>query len=327
MPDLVALEVLLAIARNGSLSAAGREIGLTQQAVSARVTSMEAQTGVRLVIRTKRGSQLTPAGVVAAQWSDRLLEMAHEVDAGLATLRADSRNRVKVSASLTIAEQLLPRWLVTMQAAAARRGTTAPLVILTATNSDHVLTAVRDNDADLGFIESAGIPRGMRSRVVAHDELVIIVPVGHKWARRSAPITPAELSQTPLVTREPGSGTREFLSTALTAALGSKKGQVPPVLELSTASAVRAAVLAGAGPAVMSKLAVEDDFALGRLRPIAVTDLDLHRALRAVWVGARTPPAGAIRDLLSHIATANKPDHTGGPTRPPAALSRQKYSP
>jgi len=196
MPDLAALEVLLAIARTGSLGAAGREIGLTQQAVSARVTSMEAQTGIRLVIRTKRGSKLTPAGVVAVQWSDRLLEVAHQVDAGFATLRADSRNRVRVSASLTIAEQLLPRWLVTMQAAAAQRGTTAPEVVLTATNSDHVLAAVRDNDADLGFVESPGIPRGVRCRVVAHDELVVIVPAGHKWARRSAPITAAELNHT-----------------------------------------------------------------------------------------------------------------------------------
>jgi DNA-binding transcriptional LysR family regulator len=276
---------------------------------------MEARTGVRLVSRTKRGSKLTPAGAVVAQWSDRLIEVAHQVDAGLATLRADTRNRVRVSASLTVAEQLLPRWLVTMQAAAARRGATAPEVILTASNSDHVLAAVLDNDADLGFVESPGIPRGVRSRVVAHDELVVIVPAGHKWARRSAPITAAELSHTPLVTRELGSGTRDFLSSVLEEVLGAEESQAPPVLELSTATAVRAAVLAGAGPAVMSKLAVEDDFVLGRLRAIAVADLDLHRSLRAVWVGASTPPAGAIRDLLSRIATMNRPDHTGKPAR------------
>src|ERR1700748_3738041 len=92
MPDLASFEVLLAIARTGSLSAAAREIGLTQQAVSARVNSMEAQTGGRLVTRTRRGSTLTSAGAIAAQWSDRLLEVAHQVDAGLTTLRADTRS-------------------------------------------------------------------------------------------------------------------------------------------------------------------------------------------------------------------------------------------
>jgi DNA-binding transcriptional LysR family regulator len=44
MPDLTSLELLLAIAHRGSLSAAGRDIGLTQQAISARMASLEAQT-------------------------------------------------------------------------------------------------------------------------------------------------------------------------------------------------------------------------------------------------------------------------------------------
>jgi DNA-binding transcriptional LysR family regulator len=307
MPDLAAFEVLLAVAKAGSLGAAGREVGLTQQAVSARMASIEARTGVRLAVRTPRGSQLIPAGVVVAEWADPLLGVAQHVDAGLASLREGSRAQVKVVASLTIAEQLMPRWLVSMRAAATRRGTSAPQVILTASNSDHVISAVRDGAADLGFIESPAVARGLRSRVVAHDELVVIVPPEHKWARRSRAVTASELSQTPLVTREPGSGTRDSLTAALSQALTDSTQQASPVLELSTASAVRAAVLAGAGPAVMSRLAVADDLAAGRLRAVDVLDLDLRRNLRAIWVGGRTPPAGAIRDLLSHITSTDAP--------------------
>jgi DNA-binding transcriptional LysR family regulator len=262
---------------------------------------------VRLAVRTPRGSQLIPAGVVVAEWADQLLGVAQHVDAGLASLREGSRAQVKVVASLTIAEQLMPRWLVSMRAAATRRGTSAPQVILTASNSDHVISAVRDGAADLGFIESPAVARGLRSRVVAHDELVVIVPPEHKWARRSRAVTASELSQTPLVTREPGSGTRDSLTAALAQALTDSTQQASPVLELSTASAVRAAVLAGAGPAVMSRLAVADDLAAGRLRAVDVLDLDLRRNLRAIWVGGRTPPAGAIRDLLSHITSTDAP--------------------
>lgn len=127
MPELRALEVLLAIARTGSLGAAGRELGLTQQAVSARLTSLEGLTGVRLAVRTARGSRLTQAGVVVAEWADQLLGVAQRVDAGIATLREESRSRVKVVASLTIAEQLMPRWLVSMQTEANRRDVAAPM--------------------------------------------------------------------------------------------------------------------------------------------------------------------------------------------------------
>ena len=64
MPELAALEVLLAVARTGSLGGAAREVGTSQQAVSGRISNLEALTGVPLVTRSRRGSTLTPNGVL-----------------------------------------------------------------------------------------------------------------------------------------------------------------------------------------------------------------------------------------------------------------------
>jgi len=232
--------------------------------------------------------------------TDRLLAVAHEVDTGLASLREDSRTRIRISASMTVAEQLLPRWLVAMQASSLARGATPARVELTATNSDRVIEHVRDGSADLGFIEGPAAPSDLRSRVIARDELVLVVRPDHRWARRSTPVPAAELRATALVTRERGSGTRDYLTAALRTALGDTMVQAEPAIELSTAAAVRAAVLAGAAPAVLSKLAVADDVQAGRLRAVPVAGVDLHRDLRALWSGGATPPAGAIRDLLGH---------------------------
>jgi DNA-binding transcriptional LysR family regulator len=303
LPELGSFEIFLAIAETGSLGGAARELGLTQQAVSRRLASMEAQAGVTLAVRTTRGSQLTPAGVVVAEWAARLLEVAHDIDADLGSLREEGRQRIKVVASQTIAEQLMPHWLLSLQAADTRRGSTAPQVVLTANNSEHAIASVRDGTADLGFVENPGPPKGLGSCVIGHDELVVVVPPGHKWARRSRVVSARELAQTPLVTREPRSGIRDSLTAALRQVLGDDMQQAPPVLELTSAAAMRAAVLAGAGPAAMSKLAVADDLAVARLRAITILELDLRRQLRAIWVGGRTPPAGAIRDLLSHISS------------------------
>jgi molybdate transport repressor ModE-like protein len=299
LPDLAALEVLLAVARTGSLNAASADVGVSQQAVSARIRSMEAQTGVVLVTRSARGSALTPAGVVVAEWAARLIDVAAEVDAGLASLRQDRRAKLRVSASLTIAEQLLPGWLVALNAESVRAGRPHPEVVLTATNSETVGLQVRDGRADLGFVEGPTPPRGVRSRSVGHDRLLVVVRPDHAWARRHRPLTAAELAATPLVTREEGSGTRNVLDSALRSA-----GLVPvaPGLALSTTAAVRAAVLAGAAPAVLSELVVADDLTAGRLVAVASPDLDLDRTLRAVWVGAATPPAGLARDLVGLAA-------------------------
>lgn len=301
MPELGALEVLLAVAHTGSLNAAAREVGVSQQAVSARISSIEAQTGVQLVLRTKHGSTLTPAGMVVAEWAARLLDVAGGLDAGLAALRHDLRTHVRVSSSMTIAEHLLPGWLVSLQALAHGRGEVAPEVVLTATNSDTVVEQVRQRTADIGFTEGPQSPRGVRCRVIGRDELVVVLRPDHPWVRRHRTISAAELNEIPLVSREEGSGTRYALSAALAAALGRDNVQASPALVLSTSSAVRAAVLAGAGPAVLSELAVADDLASRRLGRVAVSGLDLRRQLRAIWVGGRNPPAGPVRDLVTHI--------------------------
>jgi molybdate transport repressor ModE-like protein len=301
MPELSALEVLSVIAKTGSLSAASREVGISQQAVSARLNSIESQIGVRLVTRTTRGTQLTTTGDVVAEWANQVLDVAQRVDTGLASLRAERRSRLKVAASQTVAEQLLPRWLVSLQAAALRHGTNAPEVSFNATDSQGAIDAVRGGEAELGFIEIRGAIPGLRSRVIGRDELIVVVPPDHKWVRRSAPITVAELRQTPLVSRK--SGWRLLLG-AEEPVDGDHPAPAAHPLELASPAAVRAAVLAGAGPALMSRLAVSDDLAHGRLRAVPVADLDLRRDLRAIWLGARTPPAGAARDLLHHIANS-----------------------
>jgi molybdate transport repressor ModE-like protein len=311
VPDLAALEILLAIARTGSLNAAARQVGVTQQAVSARIRSAEAQAGVSLVCRTSRGSSLTPEGIVVAEWAARLLAVAGELDTGLAALRRDRRTRLRVSASLTIAEQLLPGWLVSLQAAARRRGDAPPNVFLTVANSDTVVDQVRHGLADLGFVEGPASPKGLRSRVIGRDELVVVVRPDHAWARRQRPVSAVELAGTGLVSREQGSGTREVLTAALSAALGSRV-TLPVELALSSTAAVRAAVLAGAGPAVLSELAVADDLASHRLARIAVADVNLRRSLRAVWSGGQHPSVGTARDLLAQVSSARSAERGGG---------------
>jgi DNA-binding transcriptional LysR family regulator len=307
MPDLESFEVFLAIAETGGLGSAARELGLTQQAVSRRLAAIEAKAGVTFAARTTRGSSLTSAGNMMAQWASRLLEVARDIDAGLGSLREEGCQRIKVVASPTIVEHLMPHWLLSLRAANSQHTGSVPEVNLTATNSEHAIASVRGGAADLGFVEQPGSPAGLGSCVVGHDELVVVVPPSHKWARNSRVVSARELAQTPLVTREPRAGIRDSLAVALRRSLGDDVQQAPPVLELLTAAAIRAAVLAGAGPAAMSRLAVADDLAVGRLSGITVSHLDLRRELRAIWVGGHAPPAGAIRSFLTHISTRTKP--------------------
>ncbi|MFH8790502.1 LysR family transcriptional regulator [Streptomyces roseoverticillatus] len=289
VPDLAALELLLAVARLGSLGRAARETGITQPAASGRIRSMERMLGVSLVERSPRGSTLTDAGVLVTDWARRIVEAAEAFDAGAEALRGRRDSRLRVAASMTIAEYLLPGWLVALR---ARRPGTA--VSLIAGNSAAVAERLRAGEADLGFVEGLAVPAGLAGAVVGSDRLVVVTAPAHPWARRRAPLGAEELAAAPLILRERGSGTRQVLDAALAA----HGGLSEPLLELASTTAVKAAVVGGAGPSVLSELAIGEELASGRLVEIPVGDLDLHRALRAVWpTGHR--PTGPARDLLA----------------------------
>ncbi|SNX57174.1 transcriptional regulator [Streptomyces sp. TLI_55] len=286
VPDLGALELLLAVARLGSLGAAAREVGITQPAASSRIRSMERQLGVALVDRSPRGSRLTDAGALVTDWARRIVEAAEAFDAGAQALRDRRDSRLRVAASMTIAEYLLPGWLLALR---AQRPDTA--VSLLAGNSAAVAARLLSDEADLGFVEGLTVPTGLDSVVIAHDHLIVVTAPAHPWARRRRPLAAAELASTPLILREKGSGTRQVLDAAL-------GGLARPLIELSSTTAVKAAAVSGAGPAVLSELAVGEELAMRRLVRVPVADVSLARDLRAVWpTGHR--PVGPARDLLS----------------------------
>lgn len=298
VPELRSLELLLAVMRHGSLSMAATDVGITQQAASSRMRTMESLVGERLLVRSRHGSYLTPAGEKVAGWAQGVLDAAAKLDVGIASLRTERRAHLDVAASLTIAEHMVPGWMVALRSRQLALGRPAPELTMTATNSAKVVELVTAGTVDLGFVEGPTPPRGLSSRQVGVDELVVVVGPTHPWARgRTRKITAAQLAMTPLVVREVGSGTRTVLERAL-AGLES----VPPAIELSTTAAVRSAVAAGAGPAALGAQAVRDDIASGRLVEVEVTDVDLTRVLHAVWRGGEHPPEGPARDLVALAA-------------------------
>ncbi|MEU0373716.1 LysR family transcriptional regulator [Streptomyces sp. NPDC006283] len=289
VPELGALELLLAVARHGSLGRAAREIGITQPAASSRIRSMERQLGVALVDRSPRGSELTEAGSLVTDWARRIVEAAEAFDAGAQALRGRRDSRLRVAASMTIAEYLLPGWLIALR---GERPDTA--VSLIAGNSSAVAQRLLSGEADLGFVEGLAVPEGLDGTVIGHDRLFVVAAPSHAWARRRrAPVTPEELAGTPLVLRERGSGTRQVLDSALSR----YGGLSAPLMELASTTAVKAAAVSGAGPAVLSELAVTEELSSRRLARVPVEGVALERDLRAVWPHAQRP-TGPARDLL-----------------------------
>ena len=282
---MAAIELLVAVADHGSLSAGARAVGMAQPNATRSIARLERRLGVPLLHRSTAGSTLTPAGLLVVDWARQLLTSARALLDGAASLAVDGA-ALTVAASQTIAEHLLPRWLSRF-----RERHPETTVTVGVHNTTSVLDRVRRGRCDLGFVEGPRAPKDVHSLTVAQDELVLVVAPAHAWAGRRKPVPTAELTQAGLVTREQGSGTR----TALEAELG---GPVTTTLALTSNAAVRVAVQAGTGPAVLSRYAVADALAANTLVEVPAQGLPITRSLRAVWTGPKRL-TGPAADLLA----------------------------
>lgn len=279
LDDLVGLDLFVDAVRLGSISAAARQHHVSQPSATERVHTLERRLGVKLLRRGPGGSAPTPEGEAVAEWAREVLEaVAHMAD-GVAAMRGPGdRHPLRIMASLTVAEYVMPMWLHAHRIAGG-----AP-VELAVGNSNAVARAVTDGDVQLGFVETPRRMIGLRTAVVGGDELTVVVAPGHPWARRRGPLTAAVLAETPLLLREPGSGTRDAFEAALAAVRpGGVSSSIEPLAVLASTTTLKSATASGDGASVLSRLAVESEIASGRLVSVPVRGLDLHREFRAVW--------------------------------------------
>jgi DNA-binding transcriptional LysR family regulator len=292
-PDLIALDLLDSIAELGSLGQAAARHQMSQPAVSMRMSQLERRLGVTLLARTPAGTRLTPAGERVVALGRRVLAEARAMMTGIEALVAAESSHLRVAASLTVAEYLLPGWL-----GALHRESPDVILSVEVTNSAKVLARVRGDLADVGFVEGheQGL-NGLSTVAVRSDRLIVVVGPGHPWASRRSPVTGAELAATELIVREAGSGTREILADGLI-----PWGGIRSRLELGSTAAILAAARRGEGPAVLSALAVAEDVDAGRLVSVTTEGIDLARVLRAVWLDDQ--PLAPLAQRLLNVAVS-----------------------
>ena len=274
--NLAALDLLTDVVRLGSMTGAARAHGVSQPSASATIRRLESRLGMRLLERGPTGSRPTADGRRVIACAQPVLDAAQALEEALSASEKGRKRTLRVAASFTIAEYLLPEWI-------HRLGLAVPdsAVRLAVHNSTDVLEDVRAGLADVGFVEGTTLPPDLEKREIGGDRLVLVVGPHHIWAVPGTQLEAAELAATPLVMREAGSGTREIIMQRLDQ--GTEHLPADPIVELGSTTAVKNAVMQGVGPALVSELAARTDLAHGHLHTVEVDGLDTWRTFHAVW--------------------------------------------
>jgi DNA-binding transcriptional LysR family regulator len=231
---------------------------MTQPAVTFQVRQLEEQFDTRLFDRANGRITLTPAGVVALDYADRILALSSELAARLRELSGQQVGPLLIGASTTIAEFLLPKILGEFKA--CHPGIVPRLFVA---NSEAVQVRVAERSLDLGFIEGDSHLPTLATDVCCDDELQVVCAPSHPLAKHES-VDLAALAEHAYVSRESGSGTREVIDHYLQKC-GLKVDALHVVMEASSPEALKGLVATGIGFAIMSRVTAEKEARLGEL--------------------------------------------------------------
>jgi DNA-binding transcriptional LysR family regulator len=292
--DIAELRAFCAAVDLGSLGRAARLLRVSQPAISKRMRAIEAVVGTRLVERSPRGITATPAGTRLYVEARKLLAQAEAVDDLVRGLSGEEAP-VRLAASHTIAEFVLPGPLVDFERQRERHLS----VELMVANSVVVRELVRDGRADFGIAAVDRVAQGvapLTETPFCDDEVIVAVPADHPWAAAKH-VEMDDFTATPMVVRDPSANTRRVVEESLV-----KRGLslAPPLAEVGSTSAAKAAALEEGAPVLISQMAVgpADGLVVRRVK-----GLNLKRRFVLVAGAEETLPPNA-RALIAALCSS-----------------------
>jgi DNA-binding transcriptional LysR family regulator len=253
------LASFLAVAREGSVSAAAAKLYVTQPSISAAVSALSKEVGVELTERVGRGVALTAAGEALRPYAADVLGLIQQ-GRRAAQEAADSETMsLSIVAVATAAEFVVPSLLRAF-------GAIHPEIKLSleVENRAALFDRVLEHEADIAIAGRPPDDERMEGLAFLPNEIVLIAAPGDPLAG-GKPVAPDQLAERVWLQREPGSGTRELLTDFL-----ADRDLRPQTLTLGSNGAIKEAVRLGLGVSLQSRMAVEQDLANGSLVEIPV---------------------------------------------------------
>lgn len=293
------LRVFLAVSNLGSFSAAAEQLYLSQSVVSRHVAALEDALGSALLDRLPRGVETTEAGKVLADYARRLFALEDDACTALEELRDLRSGRLRIGASMTIGNYLLPKTL-----AAYHERYPYVDIELSIANTDAIQHDLHERHIDVGLTEGFVDDDAFNVRAFMDDELIAVASPQSELAGASR-LKLADLQRYPCVTREAGSGTRAVLEQAL----AGHDLKLHYAMSLGGTEAVKQAVIAGAGFTFASLYTVQNELRAGQLALLRLDDFRLRRPLHLLQLRHKRPTraVNALTDLLDEQTSLPDP--------------------
>ena len=244
--NIVSLQLFTSVFESGNIARAARDNHIAASAVSRRVSELELRVGATLFYRTKQGVEASPAGRMLYRHARRILGCVEMMDSELKQFSRGQRGRVRLWAHSSAVSEFLPEDLALF----VQRHPNVRMD-LHEENSEAIVRALLDGNADIGIFSEHVDARGLEVRIYRRDTLVVAVPRGHILGTQSS-VGIEEIASCERV------GLREGNSIEKKIQVAAKVKKITPHtrIQVSCFEAARRMVEVGIGIAVLPKGAV-----------------------------------------------------------------------
>lgn len=256
------LEIFKKVAEEKSFSKAAEDLFLSQPAVSSHIRNLENEFGTKLIYRSSKHVDLTPAGEILYEQSCKIINQYQEAKEKINQIQSVVSGNLRIGASFTIGEYILPELV-------SQTATRYPNLDINVTigNTEEIAQGVKLNRLDVALVEGKITGKEFILEPFMVDEMVLIALPGHPLAKMTS-VSAKELENQVWILREAGSGTREFSDRFIeTLKIPMKHSYV-----FSSNTGVKAAVLNGLGIALVSKLIIRREIKAGDLAVIPLEE-------------------------------------------------------
>jgi LysR family transcriptional regulator, low CO2-responsive transcriptional regulator len=301
------LRTFRAVADHLSFSAAAVELGISQPSVSYQVKELETVLGLALLDRLGKRVRLTEAGEILYGYARRTLSLLDEAVVTFEQMRGLRRGRLRVGATTTVGIYVIPLAL-----GAFKKSHPGLQVSLDISGRNTMQDRVLKGKVDVAILSPPVDDADLVAEPFMDDELVMVVPAGHPLGSREG-LTLRDFKGEPFLMREAGSGTRLAVEQA-----AQKAGvTLQTAMELGSNGAIKHAVEAGLGVAVLSRHAIELERRDGGLVVVDVAGFPILRAWSIVHVRRQRLPA-AVEEFMHFLLSDQWASAVG---RQPAAVA------
>lgn len=268
-----ALKTFVTLAEIKNFTKTAENLRMSQPSVSLHIKNLEKEFQTTLFLRSPKFLQITPTGEILYDRAKRMITLYEQTRQDILEHQNSIKGELKIGASFTIGEYILPSLLLDLQTEYLE----LELQVLIG-NTEEIIQSVRMHQVDIGLIEGQTNEKELSVHPFMQDELFIVSSKNHELASKEE-VTYSDLQNQPWVTREVGSGTREFLNHVIR----TNGLKVKSLLTISSNQGIKETLINGMGLSFLSQSVIERDLQNQNLSIIKMKNQSFTRTLSYIY--------------------------------------------